>query len=545
MYEQLLQYFFKKSPVAFSYHKVILDDYGFPYDCEFLDASNTCEKLLGLNVSNVAGKRFNELFSSAAKDTAMWKEAYQDAVINNKTIVVDIYNQLVSKWIRLTVFTLDTGYFACIFVDVTKEYMQEKEIEGFLKVNIDMLCVVNTDWDFLKVNEEFEKVLGYKVSEFQGKNFLSLVHQDYINSTLDAIGALEEEKPISSFINKYRCKDGSYKYLEWYIQLNGKYIYAFARDVSESKEVKTDTDNLIVMDQLTGLLNRRFFDKRVAEEMERSDRYDESLSMLIFDLNNFKSLSDTLGHAVEEVLKQTAEIVSSVIRKYDILVRADDGKFILLMPKTAINGAVVVAEKIHKALDNTNYPNTETITASFGVAERMKSESFKNWYKRMEKALHRAKKEDEDSIIIADNQQNLDINPVQLQWKHQWESGDKTIDEQHKNLLDLSNNLVSMYLSNMDLERIMEQLDILLESIIEHFNYEENFFIDIGCQDCSKYSKINKNLIGKTFQLKEAYQHGELNSSAFFSFIVDDVVIGHMLNENMRNSSYTEEKDIS
>lgn len=545
MYEQLLQYFFKKSPVAFSYHKVILDDYGFPYDCEFLDASNTCEKVLGLNVSQVSGKRFNELFSSAGEDTNMWKEAYQDAVINNKTIVVDIYNQLVSKWIRVTIFTLDTGYFACIFVDVTKEYMQEKEIEGFLKVNIDMLCVVNTDLDFLKVNEEFEKVLGYKVSEFQGKNFLSLVHQDYINSTLDAIEALEEEKPISSFINKYRCKDGSYKYLEWYIQLNGKYIYAFARDVSELKETKTDTDNLIVMDQLTGLLNRRFFDKRVAEEMERSDRYDESLSMLIFDLNNFKSLSDTLGHAVEEVLKQTAEIVSSVIRKYDILVRADDGKFILLMPKTAINGAVVVAEKIRKALDNTSYPNTETIMASFGVAERMKSESFKNWYKRMEKALHRAKKEDEDSIIIADNQQNLDINPVQLQWRHQWESGDKNIDEQHKNLLDLANNLVSMYLSNMDLERIMEQLDILLENIIEHFNYEEKFFIDIGCQDCSKYSKINKNLIGKTFQLKEAYQNGELNSSAFFSFIVDDVVIGHMLNENMRNSSYTEEKDIS
>ena len=120
-----------------------------------------------------------------------------------------------------------------MFNDVSKEYMKEKEIEGILDVNINMLCVIDENLNFIKVNREFEKVLGYKAEELEGKSFISLVHKEDVSKTLNKIKDLSEIKPISGFINRINSKDGLYKYLEWYIQINSNYIYASAREVTE------------------------------------------------------------------------------------------------------------------------------------------------------------------------------------------------------------------------------------------------------------------------------------------------------------------------
>ena len=87
---------------------------------------------------------------------------------------------LIQKWIRVTVFPLIEDKIACIYDDVTKEHLMDHEIEFFLAVNPDMLCVANTNWEFLRVNQKFEKVLGYSASELEGKNFVSLLHSDDI-----------------------------------------------------------------------------------------------------------------------------------------------------------------------------------------------------------------------------------------------------------------------------------------------------------------------------------------------------------------------------
>lgn len=545
MNEQLLQYFFKKSPVAFSYHEVILDDKGFPYDCKFLDVSNAFENVIGLKASEVIGKIYSELFPSVDDYADTWRKGYQKAVINNKTVVIDVYNQFILKWIRITVFTLDKCYFACIFTDVTKEYMQEKQIEGFLKANIDMLCVVNVEGNFIKVNKEFEKVLGYKVEEIEGKNLLYLLHEDDVPVTLEALKDLEEHEPIEGLINRYRCRDGSYRYLEWYAELNGKHIYASARDVTEKQDMQEKLNEGLIVDELTGLLNKHFFNKRVLEEMERSDRYNEALSMIILSVDNYKNVNDTWGHSAgNEVLKQNVKIVSNVIRKYDILVRLGGDEFALLMPKTNLNGAMVVAEKIRKALNSNIHPIAGQFTVSLGVVERMRVESFDNWYKRLEGALLRAK-EDGQNCIVSDNYQgNLEVASVHLQWKSEWESGNKDIDEQHKALLELANELIYMSLTGLEFEKIICQLDIFIKHIVKHFDYEDKILEGLGYPDYDRHSKIHKNLVGKAFQLKEAYRNGEINSSAFFTFIVDDIIIGHITDEDMLYLPYIRKKSM-
>ena len=532
MKEQLLEYLFKKSPVALSYHEAIIDKDGFPYDCEFLDVSNTYENMMGLKDCEVIGKRFDEIFHTGDIIADEWKKAYQEAIVNKKTVVIDVYNKSLIKWIRITIFILDKCHFACMFNDVSKEYMKEKEIKGILDVNINMLCVIDENLNFIKVNREFEKVLGYKVEELERKSFISLVHKDDLSKTLNKIKDLSEIKPISGFINRINSKDGLYIYLEWYIQINSNYIYASAREVTEKikQEAKANTGSII--NEGPDLLSIDFFYKRIVEEVERADRYNDPLSMIILAVDNFKT--NILDFSLkEEAMQEIGKIGRDVIRKYDILARLDNDKFILLMPKTNINGATIVAEKIRKTLNDNVDLIVGKFTASFGVSDRVKGESIKQWQERLNKVLYVAQEKGENFIIATKVEEELDIKREQVEWKSEWDSGNIEIDKQHQELLDLVNKLSQSLNIEASLEKNINQLEILIQKTVQHFNYEEEILSNIGYKDYDRHCKIHKNLIGKVFQLKEYYQAGELNSSAFLSFISDDVIVGHLINEDI------------
>lgn len=533
MKEHLLEYLFKKSPVALSYHKAIFDKDGVPYDCEFLDVNNIYESMIGLKDYEVIGKRYNEIFKIGNTIGDEWKRAFIEAIIDNKTVFIDVDNEVVSKWIRITIFILDNEHFACIFNDVSKEYMKEKEIEGIFKVNIDMLCVIDENLNFLKVNREFEKVLGYTTEEFEGKSFLSLVDKEDLPKTVNVIRNLNELEPISGFVNRISSKIGGYRYLEWYIQMNYQYIYASARDVTEKIRQEATLNKSLSKDEEMGLLSIDFFNKRIAEEIERADRYNDPLAMTMLTLDNFKTHKlDSLMK--EELVKETAKIANSVIRKYDILVKIDDEKFVLLMPKTNKSGAIIVAEKIRKVLNENIHPVIGKFTASFGVSERIKAESLKQWQERLSKLLINAQEQGENSILATNFEDENEIKAKRLQWNNEWNSGNEEVDREHKELLTLLNDLINAAIMEMDFQKSLDKLEILIDKTIKHFDGEEEILKNIGYKDYDKNSKIHKNLIGKVFQLKQCYENRELNPSAFFSFLADDVVIGHLINEDIQ-----------
>lgn len=532
MKEQLLEYLFKKSPVALSYHKAIFDKDDIPYDCEFLDVNNIYENMIGVKDSEVIGKRYNEIFKSGTVIGDEWKKAFIEAIMNNKTVVADVYNKSVSKWIRITIFILDKLHFASIFNDVSKEYMREKEIEGILKVNLDMLCVIDENLNFMKVNKGFEKVLGYSTEEFEGKSLLSIIHKEDLPKTVNLIRNLNELSPISGLVNRVSSKIGGYRYLEWYIQINYQYIYASARDITEKFLQEAKLSKLVYGSEDEGVLSIEFFYKRISEEIERADRYNDSLAMIMLSLDNFKTYK--LESSVkEDILKEATKIARSVIRKYDILVRLDDEKFLLLMPKTNKSGAIIVAEKIRKALNENIHPIVGQFKASFGVSERVKAESLKQWQERLNKLLISAEEQGDNFITATKFEEVLEIQGEKLQWNNEWNSGNDEIDKEHKELLELLNDLINTSISEVNFDKSIEKLDILIEKIVKHFETEEEILSKVGYKNYDKHNKIHKNLIGKVFQLKQCYQNRELNASAFFSFLADDVIIGHLVNEDM------------
>lgn len=131
------------------------------------------------------------------------------------------------------------------FRDITErkraeEELQEKtnELEGFFNVNLDLLCVADMEGNFIRVNKEWEHILGYHVGELEQRKFLEFVHPDDMQATLDAMAKLGEGELILNFTNRYRCKDESYRFIEWRSYPHGKLIYAAARDITERKQAE-------------------------------------------------------------------------------------------------------------------------------------------------------------------------------------------------------------------------------------------------------------------------------------------------------------------
>ena len=106
-------------------------------------------------------------------------------------------------------------------------------MDTFFNLSLDLLCIADTDGNFIKVNQAWENVLGYPAGELQTRKFLEFVHPDDMQTTLDAMATLGDQKLILNFTNRYRCRDGSYRHIEWNSQPQGKLIYAVARDVTE------------------------------------------------------------------------------------------------------------------------------------------------------------------------------------------------------------------------------------------------------------------------------------------------------------------------
>ena len=117
-------------------------------------------------------------------------------------------------------------------------------------------------------------------------------------------------------------------------------------------------------DPLTGLLNRRVIDRRLQEELARSHRYGHPLSVMLIDLDDFKSINDRYGHATgDAVLRGVARSIERSIRSIDIAGRYGGEEFLVLLPETAVPGAEVVAQRIRTSVEHVGH-----ITASIGLA---------------------------------------------------------------------------------------------------------------------------------------------------------------------------------
>ena len=130
------------------------------------------------------------------------------------------------------------------------------------------------------------------------------------------------------------------------------------------------TKQLAYLDGLTGIFNRRFFEMRIQEEIQRAGRYETELSVVMLDLDHFKRLNDEFGHLLgDEVLRQVSTIFQNHLRKGDVCCRYGGEEFALLLPNTSTENAIEVAEKLRRTVETWLFPGVaRPVTLSAGVA---------------------------------------------------------------------------------------------------------------------------------------------------------------------------------
>ncbi len=136
-------------------------------------------------------------------------------------------------------------------------------------------------------------------------------------------------------------------------------------------ELSTYTDMLAqtALDGLTGVFNRRYFDKQLLAEISRSKRYNHTFSLILLDIDDFKRINDTYGHTVgDKVLKEFAGVLKNHLRSEDIAARYGGEEFTLLLPQTDLSGAKIFAERLLEKSRDFLYNDEINVTFSGGIA---------------------------------------------------------------------------------------------------------------------------------------------------------------------------------
>ncbi|MGI1678718.1 MAG: diguanylate cyclase [Cellvibrionaceae bacterium] len=159
-------------------------------------------------------------------------------------------------------------------------------------------------------------------------------------------------------------------------------------------------------DPLTDTYNRRYFSSRATSEFNKARRYNRQFSVIMLDVDNFKSLNDMYGHAMgDTALVELAEMCKTHIRTEDFIGRMGGEEFCICCPETHIEGATNLAERMRLSILNHKFIHAEnscSCTVSFGVTELLETDSdFDHVYDRADKLLYQAKEQGRNRVIAA------------------------------------------------------------------------------------------------------------------------------------------------
>lgn len=280
------------------------------------------------------------------------------------------------------------------------------------------IVIIDRNSEIVFFNEGAEKIFGYMANEIIGQKLDSLLPERF---------HIQHDMLVQEFASgETRTRTSEERHRQIYgRRKNGdefsaaaaifdlssrdeKYYGAVVRDISNSRKTEEELLRLAATDPLTGAFNRREFTVIAEREALRSNRYHHPLSVLMLDIDHFKRLNDTYGHAAgDKVLQRFTMICANALRNVDVFGRWGGEEFVALLPETDIQGASVIAERLRKLMaDNVLTYNDHKIefTVSIGIAEFKDGEtSIDGVLSRADNAVYDAKKAGRDRISVFRN----------------------------------------------------------------------------------------------------------------------------------------------
>lgn len=274
----------------------------------------------------------------------------------------------------------------------------------------DPFCIFDNEYRIVSANNGYAEMKGMPLEDLTGRKCHELFHNRntvcghcLVEKTFRSSDPCAKEKQV-------RYADGFEGWVELctYPILDDdgrvKSVIEYARDITERKRVEEQNRKLIgelrhlsKTDPLTGLLNRRAILEGLEHEIERVKRHSYELSIIFCDVDCFKQVNDTYGHAVgDSALRFVAGMLSRCIRKVDYSGRYGGDEFMLVLPQTHAEGAEHLAQKIRLLFENNRFPLEDgsiiDMSLSLGVAGYEKGiDDLDSLIKKADRALYNSK----------------------------------------------------------------------------------------------------------------------------------------------------------
>lgn len=323
---------------GYALHEAVFDTEGKPVDFIFRDINPEFEQLLGLSRREVIGRKVSEVLPETEPH---WLEVFGRVATGGSPEILENYGQSFRRYFQVRVSCPRHGFVAVFFTDIT----ERKESEDFARLAAtvfhntqEAILVIDSERKVVSVNPAFTKITGYHLSEIKGG--LPRFHRS---------GQYDERffQHIWVSINE----QGHWQGEIWNRRKNGELFPAWENisaiqddsgqvthyvsvmsDISAVKQAEEHLNHLAHHDILTGLANRLAFSSNLENALERAKRNDRKVALLYLDLDRFKTINDTLGHAAGDLLlKTTADRIKGCVRKEDMVARLGGDEFTVLL----------------------------------------------------------------------------------------------------------------------------------------------------------------------------------------------------------------------
>ena len=245
----------------------------------------------------------------------------------------------------------------------------DPRIARLFEMTSDLLATISLDGHFTLLNPAWEHVLGWTREELQANPIQELIHPDDVEQTL-ALLLAGNHRPahLENFTNRYRHRDGSWRWLLWSARCDGDTWYAAAKDVTDRMWLERQA----LRDPLTRLPNRLLLMDRTRQALARLHRGGGVVALLFIDLDRFKAVNDNFGHDVgDRLLISVAERLAEMMRDSDTVARLGGDEFVILGEALETDTeALALAERVLQTLKEPFHvgPAEVSMPASVGVS---------------------------------------------------------------------------------------------------------------------------------------------------------------------------------
>jgi diguanylate cyclase (GGDEF)-like protein/PAS domain S-box-containing protein len=280
--------------------------------------------------------------------------------------------------------------------------------------SMDGVCKTTLDGKIVEANQAFCDILGCDADKIIGESIVPFY--DNPEERIKFRNAIENNKGVKNFEIIQKRMDGT----RITCSISSSYFYSqegklegyltILRDITERKraeealkESEKRYRELSIIDDLTQLYNSRHFYFHLKNELERANRYEQPLTLLLLDLDNFKHFNDTYGHVEgDQVLWRLGQVVKRCLRETDFAYRYGGEEFTILLPMTTSTEGFVTAERIRTEFKKEIFPLAPVqdvhVTVSIGLAQYKPPEEMKVFVHRVDQLMYQGKKNGKDRV---------------------------------------------------------------------------------------------------------------------------------------------------